>query len=51
MSACICGLLSRKTRIVVTHQLNFLSAADIVMVMEEGHIRDLGTYQAGSHLC
>ena len=49
MSSCICGLLAKKTRIVVTHQLNFLAAADTVMVMEEGCIKELGSHQVRSH--
>lgn len=46
MTACICGLLAEKTRIVVTHQLQFLPFADTVMVINDGHIDELGTYQA-----
>ena len=45
MSACLCGLLKSKTRILVTHQLQFLPFADLVMVLNEGHIEELGSYQ------
>ena len=41
----ICGLLASKTRVLVTHQLQFLPSADLVMVMSEGHVEELGTYQ------
>lgn len=41
------GLLASKTRIVVTHQLQFLPNADTVMVMQDGHIQELGGYQVG----
>ena len=45
MSACLCGLLKNKTRVLVTHQLHFLPAADLVMVMSQGKMEELGTYQ------
>nr|XP_057941813.1 ATP-binding cassette sub-family C member 4-like isoform X2 [Doryrhamphus excisus] len=38
--ACICGLLKNKCRILVTHQLQHLRAADQIM----GHIMAQGTY-------
>lgn len=43
---CICGLLDGKTRILVSHQLQFLPHADLVMVMKLGKIVDVGTYEA-----
>ncbi|NXK86155.1 MRP1 protein, partial [Formicarius rufipectus] len=39
------GLLKSKTRILVTHNLTLLSHTDLVIVMEEGRIRQMGTYQ------
>ena len=39
MERCICGpLLKNKTRILVTHQTQFLSACDSIIVMENGKI-------------
>lgn len=34
-SRCICGLLKNKSRILVTHQLQFLKAADQILVLKE----------------
>jgi len=42
---CICGLLHEKTRILVSHQLQFLPHADLIMVMKLGRIVDVGTYE------
>ncbi|KAH1098146.1 hypothetical protein J1N35_015067 [Gossypium stocksii] len=42
---CLKGLLSRKTVIYATHQLEFLDAADIVLVMKEGLIVQSGKYE------
>ena len=33
-----------QTRILVTHHLNVLSAADIIVVMNKGTITEMGTY-------
>lgn len=35
MSRCICGLLKKKPRILVTHQLQYLKAADEIVVLKE----------------
>ncbi|KAK6922356.1 ABC transporter-like, ATP-binding domain [Dillenia turbinata] len=41
---CLKGLLAKKTVIYVTHQLEFLDAADLVLVMKEGQIVQSGKY-------
>ncbi|KAI3362535.1 hypothetical protein L3Q82_012837, partial [Scortum barcoo] len=38
------GLLKDKTRVLVTHGLSFLSKADLVLVIEEGQISEMGSY-------
>jgi ABC-type multidrug transport system fused ATPase/permease subunit len=43
---CICGILSNKTRVLVTHQLQYLKGADHVVVMKRGSIFYEGTYEA-----
>ncbi|XP_028291453.1 ATP-binding cassette sub-family C member 4 isoform X2 [Gouania willdenowi] len=41
---CICGLLKKKPRILVTHQLQYLKAADQIIVLKEGQMVATGTY-------
>ncbi|KAJ1344932.1 hypothetical protein BSLG_000447 [Batrachochytrium salamandrivorans] len=41
---CICGALSGKTRILVTHQLHFLPRVDYIIVMNYGEVIENGTY-------
>ncbi|XP_045910385.1 ATP-binding cassette sub-family C member 4-like isoform X2 [Micropterus dolomieu] len=41
---CICGLLRKKPRILVTHQLQYLKAADQIIVLKEGQMVACGTY-------
>uniref|UniRef100_A0A8C7JLX7 ATP binding cassette subfamily C member 4 (PEL blood group) n=1 Tax=Oncorhynchus kisutch TaxID=8019 RepID=A0A8C7JLX7_ONCKI len=41
---CICGLLRKKPRILVTHQLQYLKAADQILVLKEGHMVARGTF-------
>uniref|UniRef100_A0A669C3K4 Multidrug resistance-associated protein 4 n=1 Tax=Oreochromis niloticus TaxID=8128 RepID=A0A669C3K4_ORENI len=41
---CICGLLRKKPRILVTHQLQYLKAADQIVVLKEGQMVARGTY-------
>ena len=44
-SKAICGDLSQGvTRILVTHHVHFLSKCDTVIVLEDGCIKNLGTY-------
>ncbi|XP_021258943.1 multidrug resistance-associated protein 1-like isoform X1 [Numida meleagris] len=39
------GLLKSKTRVLVTHNLALLPHADLIIVMEEGKISEMGNYQ------
>ena len=41
---CICGLLADKTRILTTHQMQYLPAADWVVVMDSGRITHQGRW-------
>uniref|UniRef100_A0A8C4HMG6 Multidrug resistance-associated protein 4 n=1 Tax=Dicentrarchus labrax TaxID=13489 RepID=A0A8C4HMG6_DICLA len=41
---CICGMLRNKPRVLVTHQLQYLKAADQILVLKEGHMVAKGTY-------
>ncbi|XP_067315093.1 ATP-binding cassette sub-family C member 4-like [Pseudorasbora parva] len=41
---CICGILKEKPRILVTHQLQYLKAADQILVLKEGHMVAHGTF-------
>ena len=42
---CLAGVLKDKTRVLVTHQLQFLSQADMILVMEKGKIAHHGTFE------
>ncbi|KAK3140524.1 hypothetical protein QOZ80_5AG0402140 [Eleusine coracana subsp. coracana] len=42
---CVMGALDKKTVILVTHQVEFLSKVDKILVMENGEITQEGTYQ------
>ncbi|EXB82409.1 ABC transporter C family member 3 [Morus notabilis] len=42
---CLLQLLSQKTVVYATHQLEFLEAADLVLVMKDGRIAQSGRYQ------
>ncbi|EDO36998.1 predicted protein, partial [Nematostella vectensis] len=41
---CIQGILSKKTRILVTHQLQYLQNADHILLMKDGGITREGSY-------
>ncbi|XP_011164281.1 probable multidrug resistance-associated protein lethal(2)03659 [Solenopsis invicta] len=41
---CICGYLKGKTRILVTHQLQYLQLADQIIVMNNGTMEQKGTF-------
>ena len=41
---CICGILKQRTRILVTHQTQYLAQADCVVMMDAGQIRYQGRY-------
>lgn len=42
---CICGFLKGKTRILVTHQVQYLKAADQIIVMNNGSIQAKGNFE------
>lgn len=44
LEQCICGLMAKKTRILVTHQLHVLPRADRIFTMHQGKIVEQGTY-------
>jgi ATP-binding cassette subfamily C (CFTR/MRP) protein 1 len=39
------GILREKTRILVTHGISFLPVADLILVMEQGNITEMGSYR------
>ncbi|KAI5067251.1 hypothetical protein GOP47_0017779 [Adiantum capillus-veneris] len=41
---CLLGVLKRKTRILVTHQVEFLYKADLILVLQDGVIQQAGSY-------
>ncbi|CAA0839063.1 ABC transporter C family member 3 [Striga hermonthica] len=41
---CIMGLLNSKTVVYVTHQMDFLPSADLILVMKDGEIKQAGKY-------
>ncbi|XP_074312621.1 ABC transporter C family member 3-like [Silene latifolia] len=41
---CLLGFLQSKTVIYVTHQMEFLPAADLILVMKDGRILEAGKY-------
>lgn len=41
---CVLGILSKKTVVLVTHQIQWLPAADVILVMKSGHIVQQGSY-------
>ncbi|CAI8596274.1 unnamed protein product [Vicia faba] len=41
---CLLGFLSSKTVIYVTHQVEFLPAADLILVVKDGEITECGKY-------
>ncbi|GBF89551.1 canalicular multispecific organic anion transporter [Raphidocelis subcapitata] len=43
---CVCGALEGATRVLVTHQLQFLPRADQIVVMLDGRIAHAGSYPA-----
>ncbi|XP_006608778.1 probable multidrug resistance-associated protein lethal(2)03659 isoform X2 [Apis dorsata] len=42
---CICGFLKDKTRILVTHQIQYLKVADQIIVMNNGNIQAKGSFE------
>lgn len=43
LQQCLLGMLENKTRILVTHRLDYAIVADRIIVMEQGKIREVGT--------
>ncbi|XP_065206737.1 multidrug resistance-associated protein 1-like [Planococcus citri] len=39
------GLLKNKTRIIVTHNITFLSRSDLILLLEDGKIAESGSYK------
>lgn len=39
------GLLKDKTRVLVTHRISYLPQVDLIVVINEGHISEVGTYR------
>lgn len=46
MEKCICGFLRDKTRILVTHQTQFLPKSDYVVLLKQGTVLASGSYQS-----
>ncbi|XP_076921706.1 putative ABC transporter C family member 15 [Bidens hawaiensis] len=42
---CLLGMLTEKTVLYVTHQVEFLPAADLILVMQNGRIAQSGTFK------
>ncbi|KAJ3036950.1 hypothetical protein HDV00_002198 [Rhizophlyctis rosea] len=42
---CICGAMSDKTRVLVTHQLHFLTGVDYIIMLDGGQIVEEGTFE------
>ncbi|KAI8485108.1 Multidrug resistance-associated protein 4 [Branchiostoma belcheri] len=42
---CIRGVLAEKTRVIITHQLQHIKAADLIIVMKEGQVSSVGSYE------
>ncbi|KAF1002288.1 putative ABC transporter C family member 15 [Apium graveolens] len=42
---CLMGILKEKTILYVTHQVEFLPAADLILVMQDGRIAQAGTFE------
>ncbi|XP_025836971.1 probable multidrug resistance-associated protein lethal(2)03659 [Agrilus planipennis] len=48
---CIVNYLSNKTRILVTHQTQFLKKADLIVILNNGVIENIGRYDELSDKC
>ncbi|XP_053732526.1 ATP-binding cassette sub-family C member 4-like isoform X2 [Synchiropus splendidus] len=44
LEECICGVLEEKLVVLVTHQLQYLKAADLIVALKEGEVVAQGTY-------
>lgn len=41
----ILGYLASKTRVLVTHAIDFIHLADTIIIMDKGYIAQHGTYE------
>lgn len=41
---CLLGEIKNKTRVLVTNQLQFVNAADVVVFMSDGEVAEMGGY-------
>ena len=44
-NTCILGALRGKTRLLVTNQLQYVSQADVCVLMSDGRLAEVGTYK------
>ncbi len=42
---CICGAMRGRTRVLVTHQLQFIQKADSIVVLDEGRVAAVGSFE------
>ncbi|XP_072332338.1 ATP-binding cassette sub-family C member 4 isoform X2 [Scyliorhinus torazame] len=45
LARCITGILKNKARILVTHQLQYLSAASAILILKEGQVVEKGNFK------
>ena len=44
MDSCICGILAKRTRILVTHHTQHARHADVVVILDQGRVKDYGSF-------
>jgi ABC-type multidrug transport system fused ATPase/permease subunit len=45
----VCGILKGKSRVVVTNRLEFISSCDLMIVLKDGRVESMGTYNELRH--